>query len=115
MPNAFENSFFFQSSSKGHKNKTYSIEVWNDTTIYIGIEKYKNTEIADFVAILNKTGWTKESLTVKTDCCTMDKIWTKKMTTPGLNTISLPVIETDEFLFTVFVTGIIVRDSMKIG
>ena len=44
----------------------------------------------------------------------MDEIWKKKMTTAGLHTFTLPVIATDEFLFTIFVTGMISRDLMKL-
>ena len=94
-------------------NKTYSIEVWNETTIYIGIQKYRNTKVNDFVAILNKKGWKQEKVKLKTDCCTMDEIWKKKMTMTGLHTVTLPVIETDVFLMTIFVTGMTVRNFIK--
>ena len=114
MPDVLKNSHLFKTSSKGHKNKTYSIEIWNETTIYIGIQKYRNTKITDFVGILNKNGWKQEKVKVKIDCCTMDEIWKKEMTTTGLHTVTLPVIETDEFLFTIFVTGEIERDLLKL-
>ena len=110
MPDVLKGSYLFHISSKGHKNKTYSIEVWNETTIYIGIQKYRNTKITDFLGILNKNGWQQEEVKLITDCCTIDEIWKKKMTTTGLHTVILPVIETDEFLMTIFVTGMTARD-----
>ena len=97
-------------------NKTYSIEVWNETTIYLGIQDNRNSKITDFVAILSKNGWLKkQNMVVKTDCCKMDEIWTKKTTTTGLHTIALPIIEAEEFFLTVFITGMIFRYLMKIS
>ena len=102
-------------TSKGHKNKTYSLEVWDETTIYLGIEKKigdkaktVENEIVDFTGLLQKdgSGWSKEQrLVITTDCCRIDEIWSKKITKTGLHTVILPVIKTDEFPLTIFVAG----------
>ena len=101
-------------ASKGHKNKTYSLEVWHEKTIYLGIENKlgeKTTvenEITDFTGLLRKdgSGWSKEqTMIITTDCCKIDEIWSKKITKTGLHTVILPVIKTDEFPLTIFVAG----------
>ena len=102
-------------TSNGHKNKTYSIEVRNQTTIYLGIQKKfgdkpkeVENEIYDFTGLLGKdgSGWKNEQrLTILTDCCKIDEIWSKKITKTGLHTVILPVIKTDEFPLTIFVAG----------
>ena len=115
MPEKLEKAHFFQMTSKGHKNKTYSLEVLNETTIYLGIEKKSSieNEITAFTRHLGKkeSGWSKEKrLAITTDCCKIDEIWSKRIKETGIHTIILPVIETGEFPLTIFVTGNISRD-----
>lgn len=51
-------SYFFQINSKGHKNKTYSLEVRNETTIHLAIQENTGEEakkeVTDFTALLRK-------------------------------------------------------------
>ena len=115
MPTELQDAYYFQISSKGHANKTYSLEVWNETTLYLGLQNNLgradgefDKEITAFTTILGKkgSGWTKEPTIVTTDCCRIDEIWSMKKTTIGLHTITLPIIKTDEFPFVIFVAGI---------
>ena len=114
MPRELQNAYYFQISSKGHANKSYSLEAWNETTLYLGIHKNDGRtdeelekEITAFTTILGKkgSGWTKEPMIVTTDCCKINEIWSMKKTATGLHTITMPIIKTDEFPFVIFVTG----------
>ena len=122
LPAVLENQHFFQISSKGHKNKAYSVTVLNETALYLGIRKNagKNDKaIKDAISFFTKgdsknqgieqSQWTKEEMDISADCCEFWVYRTKEIQPFGLLTITLPTIKTEEFPFTIFIAGIILR------
>ena len=93
-------------------NEKYTIVISNETTVYLGIRKNigrnnvaVENAITNFTSLLDSNVWTKEQMTISTDCC---EFWVHKKTTQELQTMAFPMIHSDEFPMTIFVAGKII-------
>ena len=103
-PDFLIDAHYFHIPSNGHKNKVYSIKVFNEPKVFIALQDEKNSR--GFVNTLSKYGWNRVNATITTSCCEINSIWESTQIKKGMNTISLPKIETDEFRLLILIAGI---------
>ena len=95
LPSFLDGKYFFRTPTKGNKGKTWTIQVYGPSKIYL-IEKTDKSVGKD---------WLKKEGSVITSSDSLTKIWVKNLEDKGISRIVLQPITSDDIRRIIFITG----------